>query len=127
MSDQTQRAAADFVPMEGAVRDVSAGGERIQIPANWRGKWIWFFNASNNDVFVNAGTSGVTVDATTNSGLTAEVLTLSGNEPKGVMATKTGISFRLRRSWTHLIHRGAGSGKLHFGLGQGPGIGNSED
>jgi hypothetical protein len=127
MSDQTQRAAADFVPMEGAVRNVSAGGERIQIPAAWRGKWMWFFNASDANVFLNCGDGTVVVDPTTVSGLTAEVLTLSGDEPKGPMASNTGISFRLRTSWTHFAHRGAGSGTLHFGLGQGPGIGNGED
>lgn len=115
--------AADFVPSDGHQRSLTGTPEVVGIPAEWRGKFVWFHNSGDDEAFLNlAADNTVTVDETTPStlgGAPNYELTENPDAPKAIVPAGMAISFRLDAAWEFFAHKSAGTGLLRFGLGQG--------
>lgn len=114
-----ERAEADACPGDDPyARDTSTTAERIEIPADMRGKFC-VFSAETETAYVRFGDGAVTVDASARSTLTAEALTPDGTEPHITVPAGGEIHRRLQGEWTHLSHVAGAAGVLRFGLAQG--------
>lgn len=105
----------------------TANGQRLALPTGWAGKYVWMQAVAGSgaavDIGVNFGTSGVQVDLTSASTVTAEALSANATAPDVyLVASALPQRVRVPSDATHFAHIGtATTGRLRFGLATGTG------
>ena len=111
------RQLADDCPGSAYTRPLTATVERLELPAELRGTYVWasISPSAGASAFLRCGDASVTVNPAALSTLDGEALTPAGTEPLVIVPPGRRVRFRTTPEWTHLAHISAGTGRLHIG------------